>query len=124
MANELPSGRWRGRVVDHRTGRQVAPHLILGGPKTYPTRRLAERAEDVRCGERLGVCFDFERGAEGLGAGPAQPVSWYHQQKTCAEVRLGVSVVSPTKRPGTAGAMRRSGDTAVLCGNSPVWFCS
>src|SRR4051794_25926153 len=46
MANQLPSGRWRGRVRDPRTGKQVAPHTITGGPTTYPTRRVAERAED------------------------------------------------------------------------------
>ena len=46
MANQLPSGRWRGRVRDPRTGKQVAPHTVIGGPATYPTQREAERAED------------------------------------------------------------------------------
>jgi integrase len=46
MANQLPSGRWRGRVRNHRTVTQVAPHTVIGGPKTYPTRRAVERAED------------------------------------------------------------------------------
>ncbi len=46
MANQLPSGRWRGRVRHPRTGKQVAPHTVIGGPKTYPTERVAERAED------------------------------------------------------------------------------
>lgn len=46
MANQLPSGRWRGRVRDPRTGKQIAPHTIIGGPQTYPTQRVAERAED------------------------------------------------------------------------------
>jgi len=45
MANQLPSRRWRGRVRDN-DGKQVAPHTIVGGPKTYATRREAERAED------------------------------------------------------------------------------
>lgn len=45
MANQLPSGRWRGRVRDN-SGKQVAPWTIIGGPKTYKTRRQAERAED------------------------------------------------------------------------------
>lgn len=53
MANQLPSGRWRGRVSDG-TGRQVAPHTIIGGPKTYPTRREAERAEDQARDQLLG----------------------------------------------------------------------
>ena len=46
MANQLPSGRWRGRVRDPRTGKQVAPHTVIGGPTTYATQREAERAED------------------------------------------------------------------------------
>jgi integrase len=46
MANRLPSGRWRGRVRDPRTGQQVAPHTVIGGAKTYTTMREAERAED------------------------------------------------------------------------------
>jgi integrase len=47
MANQLASGRWRGRVRHPRTSKQVAPHTIIGGPKTYPSKRLAERAEDA-----------------------------------------------------------------------------
>jgi integrase len=46
MANQLPSGKWRGRVRHPRTGKQIAPHTVIGGPTTYPTRRAAERAED------------------------------------------------------------------------------
>jgi integrase len=46
MANQLPSGRWRGRVRDPRTGKQVAPHSLIGGPTTYASKREAERAED------------------------------------------------------------------------------
>jgi integrase len=46
MANQLPSGRWRGRVRDPRTAKQVAPHTVIGGPSTYASKREAERAED------------------------------------------------------------------------------
>ncbi len=60
MASKLPSGRWRGRVVDHRTGKQTAPHKIIGGPATYPTERQAERAEDEARDMLLGIA---ERGA-------------------------------------------------------------
>jgi integrase len=59
MANQLPSGRWRGRVVDHRTGKQVAPHKIVGGAKSYATKRQAERAEDEARDALLGLA---ERG--------------------------------------------------------------
>ena len=27
-------------------GKQVSPHVVIGGPTTYPTKRAAERAED------------------------------------------------------------------------------
>jgi integrase len=59
MANQLPSGRWRGRVVDHRTGKQTAPRKIIGGPTTYATKRQAERAEDEARDALLGIA---ERG--------------------------------------------------------------
>ena len=59
MANQLPSRRWRGRVLDQRTGKQTAPHRIIGGPKTYATRRQAERAEDQARDVLLGIA---ERG--------------------------------------------------------------
>ena len=59
MANQLPSRRWRGRVLDQRTGTQTAPHTIIGGPKTYATRRQAERAEDQARDVLLGIA---ERG--------------------------------------------------------------
>jgi integrase len=47
MANRLPSGRWRGKVRDPRTRKQIAPHTIIGGPRTYASKREAERAEDA-----------------------------------------------------------------------------
>jgi integrase len=58
MANKLPSGRWRGRVVNLQ-GKQVAPHTIIGGPTTYDTRRRAERAEDDA---RVALLSAAERG--------------------------------------------------------------
>jgi integrase len=33
-------------VSDPRSGKQTAPHKVIGGPTTYPTQREAERAED------------------------------------------------------------------------------
>ena len=47
MANQIPSGRWGGRVRDPRTGKQVAPHTVVGGPKTYATKRL-DAARPIR----------------------------------------------------------------------------
>jgi hypothetical protein len=47
MPQQLPSGQWRGRVRHPDGGKQIAPHTIIGGPKTYPSRRAAQRAEDT-----------------------------------------------------------------------------
>jgi integrase len=55
MANQLPSGRWRGRVRHPRSGKQVSPHAIIGGPSTYPSQRVAERAEDRAREQLLGA---------------------------------------------------------------------
>ena len=41
MAAKLSNGNYRGRVRDPRTGKQIAPHTVIGGPRTY--RTLAER---------------------------------------------------------------------------------
>ena len=46
MAVKLSNGNYRGRVRDPRTGRQIAPHLIIGGPRSYRTK--AERDEAQR----------------------------------------------------------------------------
>ena len=49
MANQLPSGRWRERVTrpgDNGKQMQISPHTIIGGPKTFASRRDAERAEE------------------------------------------------------------------------------
>jgi integrase len=45
MPNELPSGRWRGRVRHPRTGRQISAHTVIGGPTSYPDRVSAVAAE-------------------------------------------------------------------------------
>jgi integrase len=55
MANQLPSGRWRGRVRHPKHGRQVSPSTIIGGPTTYASRREAERAEDRARDQLLGA---------------------------------------------------------------------
>ena len=46
MAAKLSNGNYRGRVRDPRTGKQVAPHTVIGGPRTYQT--LKERDEAQR----------------------------------------------------------------------------
>jgi integrase len=92
MANQLPSGRWRGRVRHPRTGKQVAPSTVIGGPKTYPTRRAAERAEDQARDALLGIA---ERGTtvrewweewttSPLWARPAESTNLHNRERTVA----------------------------------------
>jgi integrase len=45
VPNRLPSGRWRGRVRDPRSGRQVSAQSVIGGPTSYPDRAAAAAAE-------------------------------------------------------------------------------
>jgi integrase len=47
MASQLENGRWRGRVRDPRTSKQVDVHKAIGGPRSYATKREAGRAEDA-----------------------------------------------------------------------------
>jgi integrase len=60
MPNQLPSGRWRPRVRHPRTGKQINPRDVIGGPDTYATRKAAVAAEDearrlLRSNARDGV---------------------------------------------------------------------
>lgn len=60
MPTYLPSGQWRPRVRDPRTGKQINPRDVIGGPDTYETKEDATAAEDaarklLRDGVRLGV---------------------------------------------------------------------
>ena len=92
MANRLPSGRWRGRVRHPRSGKQVAPQTIIGGPRTYPNRRQAERAEDAARDALLGIA---ERGmtvmewwtewtTSPLWARPAESTNLHNAERTRA----------------------------------------
>ena len=92
MANQLPSGRWRGRVRDPRTGKQVAPHTVIGGPSTYATQRDAERAEDdardvlhehALRGETVGE-FWREWTTDPLWARPAESTNLHNAERTRA----------------------------------------
>lgn len=46
MASKLSNGKYRGRVRDPHTGRQIPPHEVIGGPRSYDT--LKERDEAQR----------------------------------------------------------------------------
>ncbi len=90
MADQLPSGRWRGRIRDPRTGKQVTPHSVIGGSKTFPTQRAAERAED----DARDVLVDLaERGktvgewwttwtTDPLWARPAESTNVHYRERT------------------------------------------
>lgn len=90
MATQLPSGRWRGRVRHPRTGRQVAPHTVIGGSATYPTERMAERAEDqardalldlAERGVTVGEWWD-DWTTSALWARPAESTNIYNRDRT------------------------------------------
>lgn len=96
MANQMPNGRWRGRVVDPRTHKQVAPHTIIGGPKSFVDKRKAERAEDEARDALLGIA---ERGitvrefwedwtTSSLWARPAESTNVHLKERTQAFVEV------------------------------------
>jgi hypothetical protein len=60
MPTRLPSGRWRPRVRHPRTGKQINPRDVIGGPDTFATAEAAATAEEqargvLRSNARLGV---------------------------------------------------------------------
>jgi integrase len=90
MADLLPSKRWRARVRDPRTGKQVTAHSIIGGPKTYRTQREAERAEDrardvlVDLAERGKTVREWwiEWTTDPLWARPAESTNMHRTERT------------------------------------------
>lgn len=96
MANQLPSGRWRGRVRHPRTGKQVAPHTVIGGPSTFPSQRLAEQAEsrarDVLVGDaRRGLTVREwweEWTTDPLWLRPAESTNIHNRERTAGFVAL------------------------------------
>lgn len=46
MPQQLPSGKWRTRVRNPRTAKQVSAHTIIGGPVTYDDQESARDAEN------------------------------------------------------------------------------
>jgi integrase len=82
--------------VHPRTGKQVAPHTILNGqPKSYPSKRTAERAEDEARDALLGLA---ERGmtvrewwaewtTSPLWQRPAESTNVHNRERTLAFVQ-------------------------------------
>lgn len=46
MAAKLSNGNYRGRVRDPRTGKQIAIHQVIGGPRSYRTLKEREQARE------------------------------------------------------------------------------
>jgi integrase len=92
MANQLPSGKWRGRIRHPRTGKQTSPHTIIGGSKTYGTQREAERAEDQARDALLGSAergvtvreFWTEWTTSPLWARPSESTNVHNKERTKA----------------------------------------
>ncbi len=45
MPTQLPSGNWRPRIRHPRTGKQLNPQTVIGGPSSYRDERAARAAE-------------------------------------------------------------------------------
>jgi integrase len=60
MPSQLPSGRWRPRVRHPRTGKNINPAAVIGGPESFASRDAAAAAEHearrlLRASARAGV---------------------------------------------------------------------
>ena len=60
MPTQLPSGNWRPRIRHPRTGKQLNPQTVIGGPSSYPDRAGAsaqsrEALKVLRTSARAGV---------------------------------------------------------------------
>jgi integrase len=90
MPNQLPSGRWRPRVRHPRTGKQINPRDVIGGPDTFATRPAAVAAEEearrlLRSNARLGVTvreFWHEWTSDPLWQRPAESTNIHYRERT------------------------------------------
>ncbi len=90
MPSQLPSGQWRPRIRHPRTGAQLNPQAVIGGPSTYPDRPGAERAETealkvLRTSTRAGVTVHewwTEWTTDPLWARPAESTNLHNAERT------------------------------------------
>jgi integrase len=123
MANLLASGRWRGRVRHPKHGRQVAPHTIIGGPRTYATRREAERAEDRARDRLLGAAargttvreWWTEWTTSDLWKRPAESTNAHYRERTRAfAVRYADRPIASIGPPDVADWLRGGANRATV----------
>ena len=89
MPTQLPSGRWRPRIRHPRTGKQLNPAAVIGGPETYATPEAATGAEDrarelLRQNARLGVTvaeWASEWTTSPLWARPAESTNLHNAER-------------------------------------------
>jgi integrase len=94
MANQLPSGRWRARVRHPRTGKQINPRDVIGGPDTYATKQAAKDAEAqarklLLTNARVGVTvreFWNDWTTDPLWLRPSQSTNIHNRERTSAFV--------------------------------------
>jgi integrase len=90
MPSRLPSGNWRPRVRHPRTGKQLNPADVIGGPPTYPDAEQAEQAERealklLRTNDRAGVTVREwweEWTTDPLWLRPAESTNLHNRERT------------------------------------------
>ena len=95
MPTKLPSGNWRPRVRHPRTGKQLNPQTVIGGPTSYPDRADAENAErealkllrtNVRAGVTVREWWE-EWTTDRLWLRPAESTNIHNRERTERFVR-------------------------------------
>lgn len=90
MPTQLPSGRWRPRVRHPRTGKNVNPQKVIGGPASYETSEAAAAAEVeagriLRMNARVGVTVRewwTEWTTDQLWLRPAKSTNIHNRERT------------------------------------------
>jgi integrase len=90
MPTQLPSGRWRPRIRHPRTGKQLNPQIVIGGPPTFETEASAKAAEveavkALRVSARAGVTvreFWLEWTSDPMWQRPAESTNLHNAERT------------------------------------------
>lgn len=90
MPQQIASGRWRTRVRDPRTGKQIAAHTVIGGPTTFDSAEAARSAEREAAvalaeGKRNGVTvaeFWQEWTTDAMWARDARSTNLHNAERT------------------------------------------